>query len=81
MADVRNADIYRWLLVLLNAYLAVNPVARLVNLEIGFRLPLSHKTTIRKPGLFAVRNDNPVLLHDLDPNYTGISVSYTENQR
>lgn len=72
MADVRNAAIYRWLLVLLNAYLEVNPIARLVNLEIGFRLPLATKTTIRKPDLFAVRNDNPVPLNDLDRNYRGI---------
>lgn len=72
MADVRNAAIYRWLLVLLNAYLDVNPIARLVNLEIGFRLPLPTKTTIRKPDLFAVRNDNPVPLHDLDRSYRGI---------
>lgn len=72
MADVRNAAIYRWLLVLLNAYLAVNPIARLVNLEIGFRLSLATKTTIRKPDLFAVRNDNPIPLNDLDRNYRGI---------
>ena len=72
MADVRNAAIYRWLLMLLNAYLEVNQIARLVNLEIGFRLPLATKTTIRKPDLFAVRNDNPVPLNDLDRNYRGI---------
>jgi len=72
MADVRNAAIYRWLLVLLHAYLEVYPVARLVNLEIGFRLALPHKTTIRKPDLFAVRHDNPVPLHDLDRNYSGV---------
>jgi Uma2 family endonuclease len=72
MADVRNSAIYRWLLKLLEVYLEVNPIAQLVNLEIGFRLPLPHKTTIRKPDLFAVRHDNPVPLHDLDRNYTGI---------
>ncbi|MCB0108606.1 MAG: Uma2 family endonuclease [Caldilineaceae bacterium] len=72
MADVRNAAIYRWLLKLLEVYLETNPIAQLVNLEIGFRLPLPHKTTIRKPDLFAVRHDNPVPLHDLDRNYTGI---------
>ena len=72
MADVRNAAIYRWLLKLLEAYLEVFPIARLVNLEIGFRLPLTTKTTIRKPDLFAVRNDNPIPLNDLDRNYRGI---------
>jgi Uma2 family endonuclease len=72
MADVRNAAIYRWLLKLLEVYLEVHPIAQLANLEIGFRLALSHKTTIRKPDLFAVRNDNPVPLDDLDRNYRGI---------
>ncbi|MCB0061520.1 MAG: Uma2 family endonuclease [Caldilineaceae bacterium] len=72
MADVRNAAIYRWLLIVLESYLTVNPIAQLVNLEIGFRLPLPQKISIRKPDLFAVRNDNPVPLHDLDRNYMGI---------
>lgn len=72
MADVRNAAIYRWLLILLQAYLDVHPVAQLVNLEIGFRLALPDKTTIRKPDLFAVRNDNPIPIADLDRNYRGI---------
>ncbi len=72
MADVRNAAIYRWILVLLHAYLEVHPIAQLVNLEIGFRLALPHRTTIRKPDLFAVHHDNPIPLHDLDRNYGGI---------
>lgn len=72
MADVRNAAIYRWVLLLLEMYLETNPIAQLVNLEIGFRLALPQKTTIRKPDLFAVRHDNPVPLHDLDRNFGGV---------
>ncbi len=72
MADVRNSLSYQWLFSLLRAYLAVHPIAQLVNLEIGFSLALPQKTTIRKPDLFAVRHDNPVPLHDLDRNYGGV---------
>lgn len=72
MADVRNAAMYRWLLKLLEAYLETNDVAQLVNLEIGFRLALKKKTTIRKPDLFVVRHDNPTPLNALDRNYRGI---------
>lgn len=72
VADVSNADLYRWFLILLNAFLEAQPIARMVNLEIGFRLALPDKTTIRKPDLFVVRNDNPVPLHDSDRTYAGI---------
>lgn len=72
MADVRNSLIYQWLFSLLRAYLEVHPIAQLINLEIGFRLALPHKTTIRKPDLFAVRHDNPVPLQDLDHNFGGV---------
>lgn len=73
MADVQNSAIYQWFLVLLHAYLSVRPIARMVNLEIGFRLALPDKTTIRKPDLFVVRNDNPVILRETDRTYTGIA--------
>lgn len=72
MADVQNAELYRWFLMLLEFFLHVHPIARLVNLEIGFRLKLTNKTTIRKPDLFVVRNDNPVPLHDDDHSFRGI---------
>lgn len=72
MADVLNADLYRWLLLLLNAFLETQPIARLINLEIGFRLALPDKTTIRKPDLFVARNDNPVPVQDSDRTYAGI---------
>jgi len=38
----------------------------------GFRLALSNKTTIRKPDLFVIRNDNPAPLHDRDRSYRGV---------
>lgn len=72
VADVRNAALYRWLLKLIEAYLEVQPIAQLVNLEIGFRLALPDKTTIRKPDLFVVRNDNPMALRPTDRTFAGI---------
>ncbi|MFN8486631.1 MAG: Uma2 family endonuclease [Caldilineaceae bacterium] len=72
VADVRNAAMYRWLLKLIEAYLEVQPIAQLVNLEIGFRLALPDKTTIRKPDLFVVRNDNSAPLRATDRTFAGI---------
>lgn len=57
----------------LRTYLEVYPIAKYLFLEVGFRLVLPNKTTIRKPDLFVVRNDNPVPLHDTDRTYAGIS--------
>jgi len=72
VADVRNAALYRWLLKLIEAYLEIQPIAQLVNLEIGFRLALPDKTIIRKPDLFVVRNDNPMALRPTDRTFAGI---------
>ncbi len=41
-------------------------------LEIGFRLTLPHKTTIRKPDLSLVLHNNPIALGDHDRTYRGI---------
>lgn len=72
LSDYRNATIYRWFLRLLDAYLEVNPIAKILLLEMGFRLALPDKTTIRKPDLFVMRNDNPVPLRDSDRSFRGI---------
>ena len=71
-ADYRRATQYGWFLILLRAYLETHPVAKMLFLEMGFRLALSNKTTIRKPDLFVIRNDNPVPLGDRDFTYRGI---------
>jgi Uma2 family endonuclease len=72
VSDYRNVTIYRWFLMLLHAYLEVNPIAKLLLLETGFRLALPDKTTIRKPDLFVVRNDNPVPMQETDRSFRGI---------
>ena len=73
LAKVRGALQYQWFLLLLNAYRDENPRLQIVNLEIGFRMALEEKTTIRKPDLFIVLNDNPTPIHEDDRTYKGIS--------
>ena len=72
LPDYRRIAMYDWFLTLLRSYLEVNPIAKLLNLEMGFRLAMADKTTIRKPDLFVVRNDNPVPLGETDRSYHGI---------
>ncbi len=72
VADYRNTVLYRWFMLLLDAFLASHPVGKLVHLEMGFRLQLPHKATIRKPDMFVIRNDNPVDLGDLEHTYRGV---------
>jgi Uma2 family endonuclease len=72
LPDYRRIAMYDWFLTLLRSYLEVNPIAKLLHLEMGFRLAMPDKTTIRKPDLFVVRNDNPVPLGETDRSYHGI---------
>ena len=72
LPDYRRVAMVGWFLTLLRSYLEVNPIAKLLHLEMGFRLAMLDKTTIRKPDLFAVRNDNPVPLRETDRSYHGI---------
>jgi Uma2 family endonuclease len=72
MSDFIKYSMYDWFVAILREFLRVNPVARKMALEVGFRLEMSDKTTVRKPDLFIVRNDNPVALGDTDRQYYGI---------
>ena len=72
LPDYRRITMYGWFLLLLRSYLDVNPIAKMLFLEMGFRLILPDKTTIRKPDLFVIRNDNPAPLHDRDRSYRGV---------
>jgi Uma2 family endonuclease len=72
VSDAATVAIYYWFLHLLYAYLETNPVARVAMLEFGVRLALPHKTAIRKPDFFLVRNDNPRPITDPDRSYRGI---------
>lgn len=70
--DYRRVTMYRWFQQLLHCYLETNPIGKMLFLEVGFRLALAGKTTIRKPDLFVVRDDNPVPLLETDMSYKGV---------
>jgi Uma2 family endonuclease len=72
VSDAETIAVYHWFLGLLLHYLETHPIARLVALEFGFRLPLPTGTVIRKPDFAVVRNDNPEPLLPLDASYRGI---------
>ncbi len=72
MADYESSETYRWFIRILEEYLTVNPIAKPVYLEIGFRLDLGTKVTIRKPDLALILNSNPISIDKNDNTYKGI---------
>jgi hypothetical protein len=84
MPDHVSCLMYDWFKILLWIYLKSQPVAKMVSLEMGFRLALPHKTVIRKPDLGLVLNSNPVPLGPRHQSYRGIfdmcleSLSYSK---
>ncbi|MDM8522174.1 Uma2 family endonuclease [Desulfococcaceae bacterium HSG8] len=72
VADHLSFLMYKWFLSLLEEYFRNNPIGEIVGLEIGFRLPLSGNTSIRKPDMAVVLNSNPVPIDPYDRSYGGI---------
>jgi len=72
VSDYSGYLMYKWLVMLLDHFLTVNPIGKIVGLEFGFRMSLPGKTTIRKPDLGFVLNTNPAMLHLKDRSYKGI---------
>ena len=72
VSDYQTYLVYRWFTALLEFYLQTCSVARFTGLEMGFRLALPNKTTIRKPDLGVVLDSNPVPLQLEDTSYHGI---------
>jgi Uma2 family endonuclease len=72
MADYWSSKVYRWFLKVLEEYLEVFPIAKLICLEIGFRLVLPEKTAIRKPDMALILHTNPIDIDDEDCTYQGI---------
>jgi len=64
--------VYHWFMLLLEHFLTARPIAKMVALEMGFRLPLPTGTVIRKPDFGVVCNDNPQPLLPLDESYHGV---------
>jgi hypothetical protein len=72
VSDYQTVQVYMWLVELLQRFLSENPIAHVTALEMGFRLALPNKVTIRKPDLGIVRLDNPVPLKLTDCTFHGI---------
>ena len=72
VSDYGTFLVYAWFTELLRHFLRARPGARMVALEMGFRLALPTGTVIRKPDLGVVRDGNPVPLQPLDASYRGV---------
>ncbi|GAK60221.1 hypothetical protein U27_00112 [Candidatus Vecturithrix granuli] len=72
MADYLSFKMYRWFLKLLEEFLRAFPIAKMIGLEIGFRLALPEKTSIRRPDLAIILHANPVDIEDEECTYRGI---------
>lgn len=72
MADYLSFAMYRWFFLLLNEFLKAHPIATMIGLEIGFRLALPHKTSIRRPDLALILHTNPVAMAGEECTYRGV---------
>ena len=71
MADLASFYMYNWFLSLLNEYFRTFPQGTIVGLEIGFKMSLPHKTSIRKTDLALIHKSNPIQMHPDDRSYKG----------
>ncbi len=72
VSDYEIFQVYHWFMLLLENFLRARPIAKLVALEMSFRLQLPTGTVIRKPDFGVVCNDNPQPLLPLDASYHGV---------
>ncbi len=72
VSDFLNVTAYQWFVDILRCYFSIRPIGKLVNMEMGFRLALPNKTSIRKPDLAVILNRNPADLDPEDLTFTGI---------
>jgi hypothetical protein len=72
MADYLSFAMYSWFFSLLKAFLKAHPIAKLIGLDIGFRLALLSGTSIRRPDLAVILHSNPKAIADEDCTYQGI---------
>ena len=71
-ANCPGSLMFQWFFgFLLQQYLTVNPIARVVGLEMGFMLSLPDKTVIRKPDLAVILNSNTIGIDLDDRTYHG----------
>ncbi len=73
MPDFLSISFYQWFFRLLEEYLTVFPIGRMMVLEMGFRLDLGdNEVSIRKPDLAVILHSNPVEAKPLDRSFQGV---------
>ena len=72
MADYLSFAMYSWFFSLLKEFLTAHPIAAMIGLDIGFRLALPQKISIRRPDLALILHTNPVAIADDECTYRGI---------
>lgn len=72
LSDYAQYQFYLWFIRLLEDFLHVYPIARMIGLDTGFRMQLPQKIVIRKPDLGVVLYSNAIPLGDKDRSYHGI---------
>lgn len=66
-----TTELYHWFLELLQNFLRVHKIGKIIYLETGFELDLPDGEKVRKPDLGLVLNDNPVPIQVSDRSYQG----------
>jgi Uma2 family endonuclease len=72
VSDYPGFLVYLWFVSLLEQFLTVHPIGKMVGLEFGFRLALPDKVAIRKPDLGVLSAQNPADLDLYDRSFAGI---------
>ncbi|MEM7532689.1 MAG: Uma2 family endonuclease [Chloroflexota bacterium] len=72
MAKVIQARQQQWLVSLVLAYLTYNPIAEVINLEVGFRFPTATGHATRKPDMGIILHTNPNAVHPDDRTVHGV---------
>jgi hypothetical protein len=72
MPSINCALCTQWFINIVEQYLESNPIACLLIMDIGFKLKLSDKTTIRRPDASLILKSNPCQPKMSDLSYKGI---------
>ena len=71
VSDKDSYDMYTWFHRLITQYVERFDEGSMIGLEIGFRLKVGNKVTIRKPDLAFIHKNNPVQMYPLERSYKG----------
>jgi hypothetical protein len=72
VSDFEGWLIGEWLVDLMNAFFKIHPIGRTVGSDIGFRMNLSGRISIRRPDFGVVLNRNPFGINLKDAFYNGM---------